>query len=207
MNDATIEQWLGELASDAPAPGGGAAAALEVAMAAALVEMVCNLTIGKPAYAEHEEAVQAILNRASPIRRDALGLAAEDAAAFTAVIGAYRLPRSTGEEAEARSAQIQAALAEAADVPRRTAQAAISVLELAEELAPIGNANVISDAAVAAAAARAALQAARLNIEANRSSIDDSELRGELAAVNEQIDRNLRRADEIVSAVQQRMGA
>ncbi len=155
MNDATIEQWLGELASAAPAPGGGAAAALEVAMAAALVEMVCNLTIGKPAYAEHEEAVQAILDRASPIRRDALGLAAEDAAAFTAVIGAYRLPRSTGEEAAARSAQIQAALAAAADVPRRTAQAAIAVLELAEELAPIGNANVISDAAVAAAAARA----------------------------------------------------
>jgi methenyltetrahydrofolate cyclohydrolase len=207
MNDLTIEQWLGELASDAPAPGGGAAAALEVAMGAALVEMVCNLTIGKPAYAQHEDDVRAILDRASPIRRDALGLAAEDAAAFTAVIGAYRLPKSTSEEIEARATQVQTALAAAADVPRRTAQAAITVLDLAEALAPIGNVNVISDAAVAAGAARGALQAARLNIDANRSSIEDPGLRDELAAANERIDRNLLRADEIVAAVRLRMDA
>ena len=207
MEDVTIAQWLGELASDAPAPGGGAAAALEVAMGAALVEMVCNLTIGKPAYAEHEEAMRAVLDRATPIRREALGLAAEDAAAFSSVIGAYRLPKATEEETSARSARIQAALAAAADVPRRTAEAAITILDLAEALAPIANVNVISDAAVAAGAARAALQAARLNIDANRSSIEDPELRAALADANDEIDRNLLRADEIVAAAQRRMSA
>ena len=207
MEDVTIAQWLGELASDAPAPGGGAAAALEVAMGAALVEMVCNLTIGKPAYAEHEEAMRAVLDRATPIRREALGLAAEDAAAFSSVIGAYRLPKATEEQTAARSARIQAALAAAADVPRRTAEAAITILDLAEALAPIANVNVISDAAVAAGAARAALQAARLNIDANRSSIEDPELRAALAAANDEIDRNLLRADEIVAAAQRRMSA
>ena len=82
MNDESIGGWLDELASSAPAPGGGAAAALETAMAAALVEMFCNLTIGKPAYAEHEATISSVRDRATEIRAEALLLAAEDAAAF-----------------------------------------------------------------------------------------------------------------------------
>jgi len=176
-------------------------------MAAALVEMVCNLTIGKPAYAEHDRTLREILDRAGPIRREAVGMAVEDAAAFSAVIEAYRMPKSTEAEIEARDERVQAALAGAADVPRRTAAAAISVLDLAEALAPIGNINVISDGAAAAGAARGALQAARLNIEANRTSIRDPALRKALEESIEEIGRNLARADEIVEAVRRRMQA
>lgn len=207
MRDETIGGWLDELASSAPAPGGGAAGALEVGIAAALVEMVCNLTIGKPAYAEHDRTLREILDRAGPIRREAVGMAVEDAAAFSAVIEAYRMPKSTEAEIEARDERVQAALAGAADVPRRTAAAAISVLDLAEALAPIGNINVISDGAAAAGAARGALQAARLNIEANRTSIRDPALRKALEESIEEIGRNLARADEIVEAVRRRMQA
>src|SRR5579862_7103297 len=130
MDDVPIGAWLAALASSDPAPGGGAAAALEVAMGAALVEMVCNLTIGKPAFAEHEATMTAVRDRATALRGQATALAAEDADAFTAVIAAYRLPKETDVEQVERTARIQAALAEAADVPRRTAAAASEVLEL-----------------------------------------------------------------------------
>jgi methenyltetrahydrofolate cyclohydrolase len=205
MENEPIGGWLEALASDAPAPGGGAVAGLEVAMAAALVEMVCNLTIGKPAYAEHEAAMREARDLATPIRAEAIGLAAEDAAAFQGVIEAYRLPRSMEAESAVRRQRIQTALAAAADVPRRTARAAIATLDLAERIGPIGNINVISDAAAAAAAARAALQAALLNIDANRASLEDPGLLHELADAAEEIERNLARADAIVAAVRERM--
>ena len=205
MNEEPIGAWLDALASSAPAPGGGAAGALEVAIAAALVEMVCNLTIGKPAYAAHEATMTEARDRAGGIRGTAVGLAAEDAAAFDAVIAAYRLPRETDAEAEARTARIQEALATAADVPRRTAAAASEILDLAGRIVPGANPNVVSDAAAAAGAARGALQASLVNIDANRASISDPALRAELDEVAGTIERDLGRADAIVAAVRERM--
>ncbi len=204
MNDESIGGWLEQLASSAPAPGGGAAAALETAIAAALVEMFCNLTIGKPAYAEHEATIGSLRDRATELRAEALLLAAEDAAAFAAVIDAYRLPKEPESEAERRRQRIQGALAAAADVPRRTAAAATEILELVEAAIPHGNQNVVSDAAAAAGAARAGLQTALLNIDANRALIDDPGLGAELAAVAAGIEQQLARADRIVEAVRAR---
>ena len=205
MNEEPIGAWLDALASSAPAPGGGAAGALEVAIAAALVEMVCNLTIGKPAYAAHEATMTEARDRAGGIRGTAVGLAAEDAAAFDAVIAGYRLPRETDAEVEARKDAIQAALATAADVPRRTAAAASEVLDLAERIVAGANPNVVSDAAAAAGAARGALQASLVNIDANRASIADAALRDELDETTRTIERDLVRADGIVEAVRERM--
>jgi formiminotetrahydrofolate cyclodeaminase len=204
VNGESIGGWLDQLASSAPAPGGGAAAALETAMAAALVEMYCNLTVGKPAYAEHEATITALRDRAGEIRADALLLAAEDAASFQAVIDAYRLPKEPWSEAERRRERIQSALAAAADVPRRTAAAATEILDLAETAVPLGNINVVSDAAAAAGAARAALQTALLNIDANRALIEDPALGAELAAVAAGIEHQLVRADGIVEAARVR---
>jgi formiminotetrahydrofolate cyclodeaminase len=201
VNEQPIGSWLEELSSSAPAPGGGAAAALEVAMAAALVEMVCNLTIGKPAFAEHEALMTQVRDRCAVVRVEATGLAAEDADAFTAVIAAYRLPK----EQEGRGSRIQEALVAAADVPRRTAAAASEVLDLAERIVPGANPNVVSDAAAAAGAARGALQAALVNIDANRASITDASLRAELDEVAASIERDLGRADAVFAAARARM--
>ncbi len=205
MPEESIGGWLDELASSAPAPGGGGAAALETAMAAALVEMVCNLTIGKPAYAEHEPTMIDARNRAGIRRAEALGLVEEDAAVFRAVIAAYRLPKETEAERAERDAQIQLALAGAADVPRRTAAAAAEILDLAESIVPGSNVNVVSDAAAGAASARAALQTALVNIEINSGSISDPELKESLARSVREIERELVRADAIVAAVRERL--
>jgi formiminotetrahydrofolate cyclodeaminase len=202
VKEQRIGKWLGELGSSAPAPGGGAAAALEVAMGAALVEMVCNLTIGKPAFVEQEAVMTEVRDRCAVLRVEATGLAAEDADAFTAVIAAYRLP----DDQEGREARIQEAIVAAADVPRRTAEAASEVLDLAERIIPGANPNVVSDAAAAAGAARAALQAALVNIDANRTSIHDELLRAALDGEAAKIGRELARADSVFAAARARMG-
>ena len=144
-------------------------------------------------------------DRATTVRHQAVGLAAEDAEAFDAVIAAYRMPKETEAEAAARSARIQEALAGAADVPRRTAAAASEVVDLAERIVPGANPNVISDAAAAAAAARSALSSSLVNIDANRASITDPALRAELDEATLTIESDLARADAVVAAVRDRM--
>jgi methenyltetrahydrofolate cyclohydrolase len=200
----SIGGWLDALASSAPAPGGGAAAALEAAMAAALLEMVCNLTIGKPAYAEHDETMTSVRDRATSLRSDALGLAQEDAEAFGAVIAAYKLPKETEDEVDQRRREIQHALVAAAEVARSTADVAMQILDLVERIVPLGNVNVISDGAAAAGAARAAIQTSLLNIDANVASISDPETRETYERFAVGATERLERADAIVAAVRAR---
>ncbi|HEX9624972.1 MAG TPA: cyclodeaminase/cyclohydrolase family protein, partial [Streptosporangiaceae bacterium] len=174
MLDQEIGSWLDELASAAPAPGGGAAAAMLAAVGAGLVEMVCNLTIGKPRYAEHEEVMRAALTTATELRMSAGQLAAEDAVAFGAVSQAYRLPKESAEEKAARAQAIQTALVDAADVPLRVAVVAAELIGLADRILAGANVNVISDVAVAASAGRAALDSAVINVEINLSAMSDA---------------------------------
>jgi formiminotetrahydrofolate cyclodeaminase len=196
-----IGAWLDELASSAPAPGGGAVAALHVATAAALVEMVTNLTIGNPRYAEHETTMRAARDGAAAIRLEAVGLADDDARAFTAVTDAYKLPKATDEDKAARTAAIQKALLGAADVPVRTGVAAGTVLDLAERILPGANVNVLSDVAVAASSARAGLESAIINIEINRSAIRDEAAKARLGDAIATIERDLDRAAAVVATV------
>jgi formiminotetrahydrofolate cyclodeaminase len=175
MRTQPIGAWLDELASAAPAPGGGAAAGLTAATGAALVAMVCNLTVGKPRYAAHEETMTAALARATELRAQALWLAEEDARVFGAVAAAYRLPRETEDDRRARSEAIRAALVEAAGVPLRTAEVAAEIIALARRILDGANVNVISDVAVAASSARAALEAAVVNVEVNLAALGDGD--------------------------------
>jgi formiminotetrahydrofolate cyclodeaminase len=182
VHEQAIGAWLDALASSAPAPGGGAAAALSAAIGAALIEMVCNLTIGRPRYAAHQALMREALARATTLRRRALGLAAADAGAFGAVTDAYRLPRETDEQARARAARIQAALIGATEVPLETAALAGEVIQLAGRIVDGANVNARADVAAAAAAARAALETALVNVEANLAALPDRSQGGELRA-------------------------
>jgi formiminotetrahydrofolate cyclodeaminase len=191
MREQTVGDWLDELASGAPAPGGGAVAAMHAAMAAGLVSMVCELTVGRPRYAEHESTMREVLAAAGQHQREAVELAEADAAAFTAVTDAYRLPKGTDEEKAARSEAIQLALQDAAEVPLRTAALAGEILELARRIRTGANVNVLSDVAVAAVSARAAMQAAAVNVAVNRASMTDvvarARLEAELARIGDEV--------------------
>ena len=206
MQDQAIGSWLDELASAAPAPGGGAAAAINVALSAALVAMVCNLTIGKPRYSEHEPLMRDALTSATRLRAQAVQLAADDSAAFSAVADAYRLPATTSADKAARGEAIQQALTTAAEVALSTTAVAAAVITEAARILDGANVNVISDVAVAAASAQAGLTAAEINVEINLKAMRDQE-RG--AALRAELDRHRRQhhaAGQIVATVRHRIG-
>ena len=200
MRDQTIEAFLGQLAARVPAPGGGATAALHAAQAAALLAMVARYSDGARYDAER---MGRVVTEADKLREEALTLAEADAAAFGAVADAYRLPKDTGEQQAARSAAIAEAVAGAAWPPASVVRVARVLTDLAEELLPAGNRNVITDVAAAAEAARAAAVTARVNIEVNLRSIKDPAIAAELIAAAAVTDEVIPRADRIVAAVRE----
>ncbi|HUK71096.1 MAG TPA: cyclodeaminase/cyclohydrolase family protein [Streptosporangiaceae bacterium] len=177
----TIGAWLDALASAAPTPGGGGAAALSVSVGAALVEMVCNLTIGKPAFGEHEQHARAVRDAARELRVGALGLLDADAAAFGELMATYRLPKDSDEQREYRLAAIRTATVRAASVPLEIAATGAEVARLAAELPGRTNPNVLSDVGVAASSAAAAIESAAINVEINLVSLKDDGERAPLA--------------------------
>jgi formiminotetrahydrofolate cyclodeaminase len=200
MRTDTIDDFLTRLAARVPAPGGGATAGLHAAQAAALVAMVARYS-DSARFAEHAEVITTITATADRLRENALGLAEEDAAAFTSVTEAYGLPKGTPDDVAARSEAIARALVAAAHVPAIVIAVAEQVLGLAEQLLPIGNRNVISDVAAAAEAARAAATTARVNVEINLGGIKDATTREELAAVVDTVDDLVLRAEKVTAAV------
>jgi Methenyl tetrahydrofolate cyclohydrolase len=167
LTDLPVREFLERLGSSDPVPGGGSAAALAAAMGAALVAMVAELTIGRPAYAEHEETIRKIRFDAIDRRVELLDLAQQDADAYDVVVRARHLPKDSDAERTARSSALEAAMLEAARIPLRAAVVASEVLDLAERIAPIGNKNAASDAGVAAQLAAAGLRGALLNVRIN----------------------------------------
>ncbi|MEU0501229.1 cyclodeaminase/cyclohydrolase family protein [Nocardia sp. NPDC005998] len=193
--EANLAQYLTDLAAKVPAPGGGAVAALHAAQGAALVAMVARYTT-RAKDAEHRPIVDRIIAASDAARERALALADADAAAFTAVGNAYKLPKDTPEQSAARADAIAAALIEAARVPAAVVDEADEVLSLAAELLPIGNPNVVTDIGAAADAARAAATSSQLNIEINVGSLS-AEQGDKFATVLIRIDEITARADAL----------
>lgn len=187
IEDQSIQQFLDALASKASTPGGGGAAALMGAQAAALVSMVCHLTLGKANYAAVQDDMQALLQRAESLRAELTAMMQADVTVFNQVMAAYGLAKTTDAEKAVRSAQIQHALRAATDVPLACAKACAEVVHLSRIAAEKGNSNVITDAGVAVMAAYAGLKSAALNVYINAGSIKDREFAeqrlAELAAI------------------------
>ncbi|GII53753.1 methenyltetrahydrofolate cyclohydrolase [Planotetraspora thailandica] len=200
MRDEKISDFLHRLADRVPAPGGGASAALHAAQAAALLGMVARYSTGA-AYAAHERDIATIIAETDTLRAAALRLAEDDAAAFTAVTDAYKLPKDTDEAKAARSAAIAEALVGAARPPAEVIAVAQAAIGFAERLLPIGNRNVVTDVAAAAEAARAAATTARVNIEINLGGVRDDAFRAELTAEAAKVDDLAARAEQVTAAV------
>jgi formiminotetrahydrofolate cyclodeaminase len=185
FQNQTLQQFLDGLASKAPTPGGGSAAAIMGAMGAALVGMVCNLTLGKAQYAAVDAEMQALLDEAEALRARLAGMVQADVEAFDRVMAAYRLPKDNEADKQARSAAIQDALKAATDVPLECARACGDVVRLSRVAAEKGNVNAVSDAGVAVVAGFAALRSAALNVYVNTGSIrDEAFVASRLAALD-----------------------
>ena len=140
----SLTEFLNELASNAPVPGGGSTAALTGALAAALVSMVGNLTVGKKRYANVEEDVKALLDKSESLRRRLSDLLEADTQVYGSLSKAYKLPRDSKEQKAARAYAIQAALKEAGAVPMQIAEACVGVLDLCGPTAQKGNRLAVS---------------------------------------------------------------
>jgi len=173
LTEKPVTAFLDELASSAPAPGGGSVAALSGALGAALVSMVCNLTVGKKKYADVQEDIKALLAQSEALRKELVELLEADVQVYTEVSRAMKMPRATDEEKAARTVTMQKALKAATDVPMQVAEACVEVMELCQPAAEKGNVNAVSDAGVAVLMAEAGLRSAALNILINLAWIKD----------------------------------
>ena len=170
-----VTSFVDATASNAPVPGGGSVAALTGALAAALGEMVGQLTIGKKKYLEVEDEMKVIVDNLNKKRIKLIELIDKDASSYDDVMKAFKLPKETDQEKTARSQAIQEGTKYAASVPLETAVVTFSILDDIETVVIKGNSNAVSDGAVAAMMARTAVLSALMNVKINLSSIKDAD--------------------------------
>jgi len=173
IKDKSLQTFIDDLASKAATPGGGSAAAVMGAQGAALISMVCNLTIGKPKYAEVDDDMRALLEKSEALRETLTQMIKADVDVFDRLMATYGLPKDSDAEKAARSEAIQAALKEATIVPLACAQACADTIALTRIAAEKGNTGVISDAGVAVMASYGALKSAALNVYINAGALKD----------------------------------
>ena len=201
--------FLEALASEEPAPGGGSAAAYTGAEAAALVAMVARLTAGRKKYAAVDGQMRAVMERAEALRLSLSAAVEEDAAAFRAVMAAFKLPKGSPEggpeQEQERTQAIETATLNAARVPLGVARQLLEVLELAIPAVEVGNLNAITDGGTGAELALAALQGASMNIRVNLSRYPTHPVANEmLSELNSLLEKANQAIQHIRSIVEER---
>lgn len=174
--EKNVDKFLETLASSAPTPGGGGASALCGALAIALGNMVGNLTLGKKKYADVQEDIAALNEKAETLRKDFVALIDADAEAFKPLSEAYGIPKDDPMRADV----MESALLKAVQPPMEIMRKCVKALEVISEYATKGSALAISDAGCAAALARAAADAAALNVRINTKSMTDHKVANHL---------------------------
>ncbi|MDP9087345.1 MAG: cyclodeaminase/cyclohydrolase family protein [Pseudomonadota bacterium] len=202
-----VGTFLDELASGAPTPGGGSAAAIMGAMGAALISMVCNVTLGKKGHEAAEAEMKSVREQSEKLRAALTSMVADDIAAFDGLMAAYRLPKATDDEKSLRAEAIQISLAAATETPLACARACAQVVALAKRAGRTGYAGVVSDAGVGVLAANTALRSAALNVFINIPSLKDRSFAAAAAAeIDQLLDDCARESELVFDLVRSRLG-
>lgn len=173
--ELTVSEFVETLGSDAPAPGGGSAAALSATMGISLTKMVCELTIGKKKYAEYEDDIKLVFDETKQLQKNLLEAIDKDTEAFNAVSAVFSMPKETDDEKAARRAAMQSALEGAAKSPLDMMKLMLEALEVTKRAIGKSNTNAASDLGVAALSLKAGIQGAWLNVLINLSGIKNEE--------------------------------
>lgn len=202
LAEMQVTEFVNLMASDAPAPGGGSAAALEGALGAALTAMVCALTVGKKKYADVQELAVESQKKAEDLKARFVDVMDRDTEAFNAVSAVFAMPKDTDEQKAARKAAMQEALKGCTKTPFEMMQLACETLELTRSLVGRLNASAASDLGCSALSLRAAIQGAWLNVLINISGINDEAFAAEYRANGQALlDKALPLADEIYEEI------
>lgn len=202
LAEMQVTEFVNLMASDAPAPGGGSAAALEGAVGAALTAMVCALTVGKKKYADVQELAVESQKKAEELKARFVDVMNRDTEAFNAVSAVFAMPKDTDEQKAARKAAMQEALKGCTKTPFEMMQLACETLELTRSLVGRLNASAASDLGCSALSLRAAIQGAWLNVLINISGINDEAFAAEYRKNGEALlAKALPLADEIYAEI------
>jgi glutamate formiminotransferase/formiminotetrahydrofolate cyclodeaminase len=173
----SLRDFLDELSSESPAPGGGSVSALAASAAAGLATMVAVLSHTKKGFESKHEALDRLAVRGQQLKDAMLAAVDADTAAFDALLEAMRMPKSTPEEEAARNTALADATVGAAAIPLGVLEACPEIIELNREIARIGMQASLSDAGVGAQAARAAAAGAYQNVCINLAGLASSDAR------------------------------
>jgi methenyltetrahydrofolate cyclohydrolase len=207
ITEDSVEEFLDALASGDPTPGGGGAAAIMGAMGAALVSMVCNVTIGKKGYEAVEAEMKAVRGESEILRRRLTAMVAEDVAAFDSLMAAYRLPKATDDDKAQRVAAIQSALRRATEAPLDCARACAEVIALSRRASERGYLNVISDGGVGVLAGFTGLRSAALNVYINAPALKDRAFAEQAAAeIEKLVDFSSTESEAVYKLVRGKLG-
>ncbi|MGB9823947.1 MAG: glutamate formimidoyltransferase [Candidatus Hydrothermia bacterium] len=177
----TIMDFVDELSSESPAPGGGSVSALSGALSAALSSMVANLTFGKKGYENVNDEMEEISTKAQQLKDTLLKIIDEDTMAFNKVMSAMALPKKTEEEKSIRKEAIEKANQEATLVPLKVMEMSLELVDLAKKVAEKGNKNALSDAGCALLQARSSCQGAYFNVMINLQGIENENFKAEVS--------------------------
>jgi formiminotetrahydrofolate cyclodeaminase len=172
--DLSVRELLDKTASGEPLPGGGSMSAMTAAAAAALVQMVAGLTVGRQKFASVEEEMTRVAQSAADLRADLTADVERDAEAYNQVLQAFRSPKETDTQKAARRLAIQAGYKAAAAVPLQVAERALQVMQAAEQAVSLGNPNAVTDGIVGVLLARSAALGALYNVRINLAAITDA---------------------------------
>ena len=204
----TLENYLEELSSNSPTPGGGNVSALCGVLASSLGTMVCNLTFGKKKYADVENELTVIKNKLGLIKENFRQLAKKDNEAFDKVMLAFKMPKETEEQKLERAKAIESATIDAAMVPAEVVSAGKEILPLLETIVAKGNQNSLSDAGVAVSLTKTAVEGAFLNIAINCSSLSNQTIANEILIREEMKYQEVKaKAEFIIASIIKKMRA
>ena len=185
--ERNVHDFIDLMASSAPAPGGGSAAALSGALGTALTAMVCALTVGRKKYADYEAQTQSALQNAEALKTRFLDIIDEDTEAFGAVSAVFSMPKDTEEEKSLRKSAMQEALKACTKTPFEMMRLSYQALEQLRSLVGCSNASAASDLGCAALHLRAAMEGAWLNVLINIGGIEDAAFAAQYRSEGEEL--------------------
>lgn len=200
LRDLSLEAYLAKTASGDPVPGGGSSAALNAALAAALTEMVANLTIGRKKFEAVDAEMRAIAEKAAQFRQKLVQDIDRDSESYGEVLKAFQMPKGTDAEKAGREAAVQEAFKQAALVPLGVARDALAVMALGGSVVARGNPNAASDGAAGVLAARMAVRTAVFNVRINLGSIKEEAFKSELGREADRLEAEAERQEKAILA-------
>jgi formiminotetrahydrofolate cyclodeaminase len=183
LTSRTVSEFIDDVSSNSPAPGGGSVSALCGALGTALTAMVCRLTIGKKNYEGVQDEMLMSLGRADDLRAKLTSLIDQDTEAFNLVMKAFTLPKATEDQKRSRSEAIQAATKQATIIPLEVMKLCERGIEIAATVADGGNVNSVTDAGAAGLILRAGCEGAALNVQINLTTLQDKAFVEETSAL------------------------